>query len=136
MPNNALDFRMIDKPRSQEPFTFSREVIHDENPDLSYLEQEYEGETPSHAAKYRQQDARRMRAYSRGDWHVVGIRAKVDILIPAGGNSFAMYTLSSPGLWGVESDSGEKYLEEVYQEQLEELKSHLKALGKLVEGML
>jgi hypothetical protein len=38
-------------------------------------------------------------------------------------------TIRSGGLWGIESDSGDDYLTEVENEQLDELKDELHAIG-------
>jgi len=51
--------------------------------------------------------------------HFVGIRARAAIKIPSGSNPDCWITaeLSSPGLWGIESDSGDAYFQQVYQEE-------------------
>lgn len=71
----------------------------------------------------------RMKAWRQGDWRYIGIRARATIYVPIGGNSFAVYTLSSPGLWGVESDSGD-YLDETFEEEKATLTDHLKTIGE------
>lgn len=79
---------------------------------------------------YRAEDQRRLDAWRRGDWHFVGIRAKARIKIPYGTNSECWITseMVSPGLWGVESDAGDRYFEHVYQDEREIL---LDMLGSL-----
>ena len=66
--------------------------------------------------------------YGEG-WQYIGVVAHADILVPIGGNSFRMLELDSAGLWGVESDSGEEYLNEIYEEEKAELRSQLATLG-------
>jgi hypothetical protein len=68
---------------------------------------------------YRQQDEARLAAWRNDEWHFVGIRAKATIKIPHGTNPQCWITaeLMSPGLWSIESDSGDAYLQEVYREE-------------------
>ncbi len=66
---------------------------------------------------YGRQDFKRMEGLLKGDWHFVGIMAEAEVLSPIEGmkDNFRVETLSSGGLWGIESDSGD-YLKEVAQE--------------------
>lgn len=70
----------------------------------------------------------RMAEWESDDWHFVGVVARAHLFIPAGGNSFACYTLDSPGIWGIESDAGD-YLREQFEQQKEELRDHLATLA-------
>lgn len=108
----------------------SREIVVDECPDLSFLEQEWKEEPESERAKILEHQTERLAAFNRGDWHMVGVRCKADILIPHGHNPdcWIMSSMTSPGLWGVESDSGEEYLNEVYQQERAELRGMLESL--------
>lgn len=101
----------------------SREIIPDDDADLSWLEQSDEqmGEGFEASAK------ERLEAYRRGDWHMVGVRAKADIAITRNGVT-VRHELTSPGLWGIESDSGEEYLESVFQEEKAALGADLEAI--------
>jgi hypothetical protein len=72
----------------------------------------------------------RMEAWENGEWNWIGVQARVRIMVPVGGNSFACYELTSPGLWSIESDIGEDYLAEVYEEQKAELEAHLRIIGE------
>ena len=74
---------------------------------------------------YIQQDYERCEAYNRQVWCYLGIIAKAEVRSAQG----IVQTLRSGGLWGVESDSGESYLEEVGQEQLTELRAELEGYG-------
>jgi hypothetical protein len=80
--------------------------------------------------QYREQDQARLKAWRNDEWHFVGIRAKATIKIPHGSNPECWITsdLSSPGLWGVESDSGDEYFQQVYQEERDELLQMLASL--------
>lgn len=103
--------------------TFSRQEIDDCDPDLSYLEpQTWMGEEDKTA------NAVRLAAYQRDEWHMIGIRAKATICVQRLGCSTS-YELTSPGLWGVESDSDESYLQSVYEEQCSVLQSDITAMG-------
>lgn len=104
-------------------------IVHliDECPDLSYLEQTYSG--CEDAEQYKEQDAKRLAAYNRGDWYSIGIRAEAVVSYPCGYGSRRMETFRSFGLWGIESDSGAEYIAEIEQDQLEDLKSHLAAFS-------
>jgi hypothetical protein len=68
---------------------------------------------------YREQDEARLQAWRNDEWYFVGIRARATIKIPYGGNPECWITaeLLSPGLWGIESDSGEEYFEQVYRDE-------------------
>jgi len=85
-------------------------VEDDPDPDVSYLEQE--------------EFAERLAAYQRGDFTFVGVRVEAEIII-----SGTVQTLMSPGLWGIESDSGEEYIEEVAVEEYGELRKILTDIG-------
>ena len=79
---------------------------------------------------YREQDDARLKAWRNEEWHFVGIRAKATIKIPNGSNPDCWITseLLSPGLWGIESDSGDCYFEEVYQDERDILLAMLTSL--------
>lgn len=71
----------------------------------------------------------RMAAWTHGDWTYVGVIAKAEILIPIGGSSFRILNVASAGLWGVESDAGEEYLQSVYEDEKADLLGQLATLG-------
>jgi hypothetical protein len=70
---------------------------------------------------YRARDQARLDAWRNDEWHFVGIRAKATIKIPHGSNPDCWITseLLSPGLWGIESHSGDQYFQEVCQDERE-----------------
>jgi hypothetical protein len=70
---------------------------------------------------YRTEDQARLDAWRDGQWHFLGVRARATIKIPHGINPQCWITseLLSPGLWGIESDSGDAYFRQVFQEERE-----------------
>jgi len=88
-----------------------------------YVEK-YKGETPEDIRKYVRQDYDRMESLNRGDWCFLGVSAESEIVL---GN--VCQTITSGGLWGIESDSGSDYFAEIEQEQLAELREQLHAIG-------
>ena len=75
------------------------------------------------------QDYERIKSFHRGDWYYIGITAKAEIAIPTTPGNAIVQTITSGGLWGVESDSDKVYLESIKQEHVAELKDQLKGLG-------
>jgi hypothetical protein len=101
--------------------TFKMEQAEDSDGDLSYLEQDCfagDGEMDGPA---------RIEAYERGEWHFIGIRAVATIWIQRD-NYRTNYTLESPGLWGIESDSDESYLKEVFAGECDTLRADIEAM--------
>ena len=84
------------------------------------------GEAPGTAdfQKYGKHDWERMEAYERKQWCFVGLRAEAKIVV----NGICQ-TISSGGLWGIESDSEDAYFAEVAQEELHSLADLLTELG-------
>jgi hypothetical protein len=79
-------------------------------PDTSYLETEgFQG---------------RRQQYDNGDFSFIGIQAEAEIVV-----SGVCQTITSGGLWGIESDSTPAYLSEIEQEEIEQLQEILQALG-------
>ncbi len=79
-------------------------------PDASYLEAESFQE--------------RRQQYDNGDFGFIGIRAEAEIVVAG-----VCQTITSGGLWGIESDSAHDYLFEIEQEEIEQLQEILQALG-------
>jgi len=84
----------------------------------------YKGETEENIRKYIRQDYERMERLLHGDWCYIGIRAGAEIVIDGG-----CQTISSGGLWGVESDSDRAYLATIEDEEIGELRKQLTAVG-------
>jgi hypothetical protein len=97
---------------------FDRQLVPDDCPDTSYLEQDgFED---------------RLEQYRRGQFDVVGVRAVVEVPIPYGKDRI-LTRIESPGLWGIESDSGEDYLQSVFEEESAILADMLTELGVKVQ---
>jgi hypothetical protein len=60
----------------------------------------------------------------RGEDTFVGVRVEADVLIKE-----TLQTLSSSGLWGIESDAEIEYLDEVIAQEWDVLRGVLKAVG-------
>lgn len=94
---------------------FDRQTVADDCPDMSYLEQ----------------DAKRREQYRQGEFDYIGVRAAVELPIPYGKDRI-ITRIESPGLWGIESDSGEDYFDSVFQEESAILADMLTELGVTV----
>lgn len=111
--------------------TFKREEADDGDADLSYLTQDYKDEPAELRAEYRARDEQRRISYNRGNWHMIGIRAVATIWVDRG-NYKTQYTMESAGLWGIESDSDEKYLQDVFMDECLQLRADIEAIGQAV----
>lgn len=80
-------------------------------------------------AEYIEQDYRRAEAYNAGLWFSMGIVAEAEVVYDIGQGNRRIEHLSSGGLWGIESDSDNEYIEEVENGQLADLKDHLAVFG-------
>ena len=98
------------------------------NPSFNYVNSKGNPKdlTPEDVRKYTRQDYERMERLNAGDWCYVGIRAEVDVQTSFGS---PIQTITSGGLWGIESDSDKAYFAEVVAEELGQLKTELRALG-------
>lgn len=70
-------------------------------------------------------DYQRMERYNAGDWCMLGIKAVAEVVMTGS----VVQRVSSGGLWGVESDSEESYLQEVGDEELGTLREELESMG-------
>ena len=105
--------RVVEAPARKSPVkleTIRVVVEHDSDPDTSYLEQEDFEE--------------RLAAFQAGEFTFLGVHAEADVTIDG-----VVQTLTSGGLWGIESDSGDEYIEEVAVQEYEELRKILKTVG-------
>ena len=104
---------------------------YDEDPDLSFLEQEcfndfQEGSTlPDGGVGW---GMKRIEAYNRDEWFMVGLQATARIHFTTNGVSHYQ-DFTTPGLWGIESESGEDYFRDIGGEELFTLRQDLMALG-------
>ena len=85
------------------------------------------GETPGTQLyiQYGKQDLARMEGLHKGDWTFIGIKAEARVQL----DGEIIQKLTSTGLWGIESDGGSPYLEEVEKEELSSLQDELLAAG-------
>ena len=74
--------------------------------------------------KNAEQDYARMCSLCNGEFEFIGIGAKAHVTVDN-----VCQTITSGGLWGIESDSEESYLKEEEQNQLAELRSILYEMG-------
>ena len=86
-------FRCLDTgtPLTASRRNFRRIERTDEYPDTSWLDDDAGRE--------------RLDAFREGTWHLIGIQASANVLIPLGSH-FVTQTVTSPGLFGIESDFG------------------------------
>lgn len=84
--------------------------------------------------EHAEQDYKRMMQFENGDVSSLGIKAVAEILTSNdNGKSWLRNEISSGGLWGIESDSGENYFNEISCEQQRELLPLLVAFGFTVD---
>ncbi len=95
---------------SVERTDFEMTQIPDQDADTSYLEQEGFEE--------------RLAEYEDGAFGFIGIAAQIQVPVKG-----VIQTIQSAGLWGIESDSGQKYLEEVFEEESDQLQEILEEMG-------
>lgn len=124
------------KKYEKDGFTIVINRVIDQDPDTSYLEQDYSdiGDA-AEAAKYRTQDKLRLASYYQGDWYFMGITASVRKQTSSNWADGGL-EVGRASIWGVESDSSEEYLESVEkdmeQEALLEVERLKVALGLIV----
>jgi hypothetical protein len=100
----------------------------DDDADLSYLEQFELDSTDSDERQYARQDRERLARF--GDtWVTEGCQAVARVSYAESNGSRRLETLSSGGLWGIETDSDRDYLTSVENDELADLKAHLERFG-------
>jgi hypothetical protein len=96
--------------------------------------EDYKGLPEADIRKYCRQDFARMESLNDGNWCYIGIRAEARVFVnekvigPVASHGIAQ-TITSGGLYGIESDSGREHLEETQREELAQLKDELVGLG-------
>lgn len=109
-------------------------VTIDEYPDLSYLDQ-FENSQDPEERKYYKQDQERKRQYNEGRWNCIGIQAQATIQIEqTDSKCWSLHRITSPGLWGIESESGVVYFNDVAREECNSLEHDLRALNVAMRG--
>ena len=100
--------------------------------EYNYFKPEARGEkegSPEYQ-EYGKRDFERMENLNNGEWSFIGIVAVAEVrtLHSENPRTERVHEITSGGIWGVESDSGE-YLLELAQEELDDLKSELEQFG-------
>lgn len=98
------------------------------NPSFNYVDKDGNARpenTPAEVRKYVRQDYDRMESLNRGDWCFLGIRVEAEVQLTGD----LTQTITSGGLWGIESDSGKDHIQETIREEMANLKTELLALG-------
>jgi hypothetical protein len=84
--------------------------------------------------RYAEQEYQRMMALERGDWQYIGITAVAEVAASLDvGKTWKLDKLTSGGLWGIESDSDQAYLQEIIDEEKRELRAYLLEYGFTAE---
>lgn len=118
-----MDFRHCDTSRPDGLYVeWTREL----RPDPLSSPEEYLFQDPS----YEEADRQRLHDFLSGDWHMVSVHAKAEILAVQGGVG-TIYSLSSAGLYAVESDSSEEHFAQIFDEEKTALMDHLKMFGEI-----
>lgn len=94
-------------------------IIDDETPDVSWLDGARCDNATDRAA-----DAARLAAFNRGDWRMTGVRIEAAVIVNG-----TIQSVSTPGLWGVESDASAEYIKDVAADEYVTLKEILATLG-------
>lgn len=111
--------RVVAAPARKAPAELqSVRVIYEEDPDpdVSYLDQS--------------DLADRKTAFKKGEFNFVGVRVDAEVLIAE-----TVQTLTSPGMWGIESDTTEEELEQLVSEEWGALRAVLKTVGVPTEQL-
>lgn len=77
------------------------------------------------------QNQKRLKEWENGEWFLMGIKAYAEIVTPTNSipRSWLKNTIYSGGLYGIESDSQEKYIKDEEDNQIYELKKVLVMFG-------
>lgn len=75
----------------------------------------------------------RMADFDAGVWGYIGVVARAVVHIPIGGQSFRVLKLESAGLWGIESDCGDEYKRQVFDDEKASLLSELRTMGRALD---
>ena len=72
----------------------------------------------------------RMRGFELGAWEYIGVRARALCLVVRD-RVGTLINIDSPGVWGVESDSGEEHIKGIYEDEISQLQDILAAFGNV-----
>jgi len=113
---------------------------------LDYLETEWDGKHITKSMRYSNEDIakygveqvgkwiaedhQRIADFNDGKFEMWGIRAEAELLHTSDDiNAGSLHDMTSPALWGIESDSDEDYLKEVGEAELAGLRAILADMG-------
>lgn len=94
------------------------------NSDAAYVPHSIWSQNDDVVRGYVAQDFDRMESLYAGNWSYIGIRAEAKIVVNG-----TIQTISSGGLWGIESDSDESHFAEVGADELADLRTTLHEMG-------
>lgn len=104
-------------------------ILEDDNPKSHGLgdTSNYAGLSEAEQRKYNAQDAKRIAAYNRGEWHYLGIA--VDIRKNTSSNwADGGPIVGRASVWGIESDSDAPYFAEVEEDMIAEAETEVARL--------
>lgn len=85
----------------------------------------YVDEAPADRESYALQDYERLEKFVAGAWWFIGVQVSAVVDVPGEGSR----TVTSPGVWGIESDCGEEYVREVAEDEIAQLREELEGMG-------
>jgi hypothetical protein len=119
---------------------YQRNQYHYFNPSFNYVDSNGEPKnlTDAQLIQYIAQDYARMKELQGGNWWYVGIQAEAVWCVTYGtrntdgnytGGMGPQKTVTSGGLWGIESDSDDSEIADVEKVELDDLREQLEAIG-------
>jgi hypothetical protein len=115
----------------QDGFTVTVSRLRDEDPDVSYLAQDYSDHTATERGELIRRDVDRLASFAAGEWFMVGIavgiRKQTSSNWADGGPE-----VGRASIWGIESDSDESYLVSTEAEMVTEAFEEVKRLREVL----
>lgn len=128
----SAQFRHFDTKHADGTYIVFERIVSEDKINISFPCTEEE-EVLTHLRKHDEiMSLARAREYMRDEWCYVGVQAKACVYIIRNGIC-TYYSFLSPGLWGIENDCGEAYLNEVFEEEKSTLRADLEALREFEE---
>lgn len=124
---------MLSRKFEQDGFLVIVKYELDDDPDTSYLTQEYEDSPPEERAEYKARDVARLKGLKRGDWYYMGvcvtIRKQTKAKWADGG-----LEVGRASVWGIESDSEASFIAEVERDMIAKAMSEVNNLREALCG--
>lgn len=73
---------------------------------------------------YDKEDRERIASWRRDEWSYIGIYVECDLIVAG-----TVQHIRTAGLWGIETDSGSDYFQEIAEQEYDELLAILEQLG-------